>query len=74
MGRAIKRAQRRGLRKPLGTVKQTRRNRREVGKLTPDWLAKHGNKPATMYVENGRMFVEVITPERLAEAKARLGV
>ena len=72
MGKTIKRAQRKGLRRPLGIVREPRRIRREVGRLTPDWLAKYGDRPGTFYTENGRMYVEVLTQERFDELKARM--
>ncbi len=59
----IKKAQRRGMRRPLGTAKQSRRNRREMGRVTPDWVKKHGG-------EDGRLYIEPLTQERFNELKA----
>ena len=70
MGKPVRRAQRKGLRRPLGIVREPRRIRREVGRLTPDWLAKHGHKPGTFYVEDGVMYLEVLTQGQLDELKA----
>ena len=66
----IKKAQRRGLRKSLGTVRRPGRARREMGRVTPDWVKKHGHKPARIYAEDGRLYIEPLTQERFNELKA----
>lgn len=68
----VKKAQRRGMRRPLGTVRRLDRARREMRRVTPDWVKKHGGKPATIYAEGGKLYIEPLTQERFNELKAEM--